>query len=140
MAERVREAPAEAPPAATRARHRAERARGAMPAPSSSLSQPPPLAPFFPPGEPKSVCVFPAPVWPFGYFYVILEPGGKERGVGGERLSLEKENEEEAEKKESCRRRSEQKKNTELESFSPYATIDADFPKSTPSTTSETVS
>ena len=32
------------------------------------------------------------------------------------------------------------KKKHELESFSPYATIDADFPKSTPSTTSDTVS
>ena len=87
MAERVREAPAGAPPAATRARQRAERARGAMPAFSSSSllsSSPSPLleapavpAPLFPPEEeeeeePKSVCVFPAPVWPVRKFFCFV--------------------------------------------------------------------
>jgi hypothetical protein len=73
MAESVREAPAESPPAATRARQRAERARGAMPRLSSFSSS---FLSLFASGsfvlvaaapegeEPKSVCDFPAPVWP----------------------------------------------------------------------------
>ena len=115
-------------------RQRDERARGTTPG-SSPL--PSPL-----PSPPKSVCVFPAPVCPAVVFH--NRDSSREREVEGREREVERRKQKKKEGEVAAVaaveiEATEEKKKTQA-LLSPYAMIDADFPSSTPSTTSVTAS